>query len=84
MLRGPLSEMGKRGQFSGHETFPMRYGWLKKVVDAVTASGCVSRSVGGVDCLKERLLDLAQTYIRELVPLPHGPPLVIGQRTRHR
>ena len=23
-----------RGQFSGHETFPLRYGWLKKVVDA--------------------------------------------------
>ena len=22
-------------QFSGHETFPLRYGWLKKVHDAV-------------------------------------------------
>lgn len=25
-------------QFSGHETFPLRYGWLKKVFDAVVAS----------------------------------------------
>lgn len=23
--------------FSGHETFPLRYGWLKKVYDAATA-----------------------------------------------
>lgn len=25
-----------KGQFSGHETFPLRYGWLKKVVDAIS------------------------------------------------
>ena len=25
-----------RLQFSGHETFPLRYGWLKKVVDAIS------------------------------------------------
>src|SRR5699024_6511137 len=25
-----------QGQFSGHETFPMRYGWLKKAYDAVS------------------------------------------------
>jgi len=25
-------------QFSGHETFPLRYGWLKKVYDAVRAN----------------------------------------------
>ena len=25
-------------QFSGHETFPLRYGWLKKVYDAVKQS----------------------------------------------
>ena len=24
-----------RPQFSGHETFPLRYGWLKKAFDAV-------------------------------------------------
>ena len=35
MLRGPLYDDGYRPQFSGHETFPLRYGWLKKAFDAV-------------------------------------------------
>ena len=35
MLRGPLYEDGYHPQFSGHETFPLRYGWLKKAFDAV-------------------------------------------------
>jgi len=35
--RGRLSEPDFRPQFSGHETFPLRYGWLKKVFDAVYA-----------------------------------------------
>ena len=30
MLRGPLYQEGYTPQFSGHETFPLRYGWLKK------------------------------------------------------
>lgn len=38
MLRGPLGDASFRGQFSGHETFPMRYGWLKKVVGALAAA----------------------------------------------
>ncbi|MBV5327598.1 MAG: DUF4007 family protein [Chlorobium sp.] len=39
MARGPLYELGSeyKPQFSGHETFPLRYGWLKKAFDAVTA-----------------------------------------------
>ena len=28
-------QRGYRPQFSGHETFPLRYGWLKKSYDAV-------------------------------------------------
>ena len=35
MLRGPLYREGYRPQFSGHETFPLRYGWLKKAFDEV-------------------------------------------------
>ena len=35
MLRGPLYEDDYRPQLSGHETFPLRYGWLKKAYDAV-------------------------------------------------
>lgn len=35
MARGPLYEEGYRPQFSGHETFPLRYGWLKKAYDRV-------------------------------------------------
>ena len=35
MLRGLLFDKEFRPQFSGHETFPLRYGWLKKVFDAI-------------------------------------------------
>ena len=38
MLRGPLSRDDYRPQLSGHETFPLRYGWLKKAFDAVSAA----------------------------------------------
>jgi hypothetical protein len=38
MARGPLYQEGYRHQFSGHETFPLRYGWLKKAFDAVRAT----------------------------------------------
>ena len=34
-MRGPLYQTGYNPQFSGHETFPLRYGWLKKVYDRV-------------------------------------------------
>jgi len=42
MLRGPIFQKGYRPQFSGHETFPLRYGWLKKAFDAVNTSGDTS------------------------------------------
>ena len=35
MARGPLYREGYNPQFSGHETFPLRYGWLKKAFDRV-------------------------------------------------
>lgn len=35
MPRGPIFEDSYKPQFSGHETFPLRYGWLKKAYDAV-------------------------------------------------
>ena len=35
MGRGPLYHEGYKPQFSGHETFPLRYGWLKKAFDRV-------------------------------------------------
>ena len=38
MPRGPLYQEDYRPQLSGHETFPLRYGWLKKAFDAVRAS----------------------------------------------
>jgi hypothetical protein len=39
MSRSPLLDDDyKRPVFSGHETFPLRYGWLKKVYDQVVAS----------------------------------------------
>ncbi len=38
MRRGLLHQAEYRPLFSGHETFPLRYGWLKKTYDAVYAS----------------------------------------------
>lgn len=35
MLKNQIFHEGYKPQFSGHETFPMRYGWLKKAYDAV-------------------------------------------------
>ena len=35
MVRGPLFQDTYSPQFSGHETFPLRYGWLKKAYDRV-------------------------------------------------
>ena len=35
MARGPLYQESYNPQFSGHETFPLRYGWLKKAFDRV-------------------------------------------------
>ena len=35
MARGPIYLDTYKPQFSGHETFPLRYGWLKKAFDAV-------------------------------------------------
>lgn len=34
-MRGPLFRDAYSPQFSGHETFPLRYGWLKKAFDRV-------------------------------------------------
>lgn len=38
MARGLIYAEGFRPQFSGHETFPLRYGWLKKVFDEIESS----------------------------------------------
>ena len=39
MARGIIYQEGYRPQFSGHETFPLRYGWLKKAFDAIAQPG---------------------------------------------
>lgn len=38
-MRSLLDEGSDRLQFAGHETFPCRYGWLKKSFDAVAGKG---------------------------------------------
>lgn len=38
MQRGPLYADGYKPQLSGHETFTLRYGWLKKAFDAAQDS----------------------------------------------
>ncbi len=37
-MRGPLFQDTYSPQFSGHETFPLRYGWLKKAFDRVAGT----------------------------------------------
>ena len=37
-MRGPLFQEDYRPHLTGHETFPLRYGWLKKVFDAIAAT----------------------------------------------
>jgi hypothetical protein len=43
MYRGPLADPNVRGQFSGHETFPLRHLWLRKAYDAVVMDGRAAR-----------------------------------------
>ena len=38
MSQGLIHQKGHKPQFSGHETFALRYGWLKKAHDAVKRS----------------------------------------------
>ena len=38
MIRGPLVAENYKPTLSGHETFPLRYGWLKKAFDAIEQS----------------------------------------------
>jgi len=35
MMRGLITADRFKGQFSGHETFPLRHLWLRKAYDAV-------------------------------------------------
>lgn len=44
MIRGPLYNSDYKPLFSGHETFPLRYGWLKKAYDAVVESAVASNN----------------------------------------
>lgn len=39
MAATPLLDTGYGPTFSGHETFPLRYGWLQKAYDAVVEAG---------------------------------------------
>src|ERR1043165_8399337 len=39
MLQQLIDSKDCKPQFSGHETFPIRYGWLHKVVSAFENSG---------------------------------------------
>jgi len=45
MIRGPLSEPDFKGQFSGHETFPLRHLWLRKAYDAVANNPDLGRKI---------------------------------------
>lgn len=53
-MRGALFAPEYRPQFAGHETFPLRYGWLKKVFDAVRKTqGTQNRHVFGDEAIAQ-------------------------------
>ena len=54
MARGPLFQNDYSPQFSGHETFPLRYGWLKKAFDRVAETESETDRVR--DPLRDRIL----------------------------
>ena len=65
MLRGRLYEDDYKPKLSGHETFPLRYGWLKKAFDAaLTAEKCGAPPIG-LPCRKcNRTVRRRQEYGR--------------------
>lgn len=48
MTRSILDSTNTRLQFAGHETFPLRYGWLKKAYDAVKAEETSGVELGSI------------------------------------
>jgi len=46
MTRSLLDNVSYKLQFAGHETFPLRYGWLKKAYDAVKAADDIEPGTG--------------------------------------
>ena len=48
MARSLLDTEDARPQFAGHETFPLRYGWLKKAYDAVATDGIDSAHAASI------------------------------------
>src|SRR3546814_12368960 len=46
MPRSLFDQADHRLQFAGHETFPLRYGWLKKAYDAVVEACALDEAAG--------------------------------------
>lgn len=51
MFRGPITAADFRGQFSGHETFPLRHLWLRKAYDAVAPRPCTRALFAGQESI---------------------------------
>jgi Protein of unknown function (DUF4007) len=48
MTRSAIDSSQVRLQFAGHETFPLRYGWLKKAYDAVSEEERLGKVPGSI------------------------------------
>lgn len=48
MTRSIIDSSEARLQFAGHETFPLRYGWLKKAYDAVVREEQAGEVIGSI------------------------------------
>ena len=49
MNKKTIFEQNYKPQFSGHETFPLRYGWLEKAFEAVDVSGLNNNKIFSED-----------------------------------
>lgn len=82
MPRGLVFREGYRPQFSGHETFPLRYGWLKKAFDAVqsTEANGDNRSVfTGVDAIAR--FGVGKNMVASIRHWAHAAGVIDDQRS---
>ena len=87
MARGPLYQDGYHPQLSGHETFPLRNGWLKKAFDAVYATEAQenNKAVFSDDAIAR--FGVGRNMVASMrhwaISLAEGLVLQVGKRARH-
>ncbi len=85
MSRGFIFREGYRPQLSGHETFPLRYGWLKKAFDAVqsTTGNGDNRSVFNGDDAIARF-GVGKNMVASIRHWAHVTGIIDDRRSEHQ